>query len=149
MRNVIVLALILSFFCENIQAFDWDSCMKDKFAESFQLMMPVISSTQFMSSWGGCAMIGIANHDKKVFLAHNLDQIQNDSARGGGEYLQAYSQLSGCDSDASKKLSIILKENFIKIYGVDGSKQPQEIYESMEEIMKSDPNISSGCSRGV
>jgi len=144
----LVILIFVCFTSNQLLAFNWDNCVRAK-----RNMVPpldlFLSSSGYLSSTGDCAMIGIANHDRKVFLAHNLDQIQNDSARGGGEYLQAYSQLSGCNLDASRKLSIILKENFIKIYGVDGSKQPQEIYESMEEIMKSDPNISSGCSRGV
>lgn len=39
-------------------------------------------------------MIGQVEHDQKVFLALNLDKIKIDAARGGGEYLEAYTQVA-------------------------------------------------------
>ena len=144
MRNITFLILTFSL-CSTVHAFDWNRCMEDKFAESFQLVMPLISSTQFMSSWGGCAMIGIADHDKKVFLAHNLDQIQNDSSRGGGEYLQAYAILSGCSLEVQNRLVQDFKLNYQQIHGTTSQKPIEAIYESMEKVISEDRMLASGC----
>ena len=49
-------------------------------------------------------MLGSVVHAKKVFVAYNLDHLRSDAARGGGEYLSAYSYLSGCSETASQSL---------------------------------------------
>lgn len=78
-------------------AFNWNKCNSNLARSrntSFWGSNFSTSSSQFTTSTGDCAMIGQVEHDQKVFLALNLDKIKIDAARGGGEYLEAYTQVA-------------------------------------------------------
>lgn len=130
-------------------AFDWDKCRKQEILGGAGFMAFSVSSTQFTSSWGGCAMIGMAEHDKKVFLVQNFENIKIDSARGTGEYIEAYAIVSMCDHKARNELSRAFQKNFTYIYGDSVEKQPEQVYESMERVIKMDSTLSVGCNRKI
>ncbi|HAZ11175.1 MAG TPA: hypothetical protein DCY86_00165 [Bdellovibrionales bacterium] len=44
-------------------------------------------------------------------------KIPGPDIRGGGEYLSAYSYLSGCPETASQKLIKALRRNFTQVFG--------------------------------
>ena len=144
MRLVIFFMALLC--ATSLFAFNWKKCDQD--TPATPLVGPFILSTstaQFISSTGDCAMIGFAGYDKKVFLAHNLDQMQNDSARGGGEYLQAFAILSGCSPEAQHRLFQAFQLNYQQIYGTTSERSIEAIYESMEKVISEDRMLASSC----
>lgn len=148
MRLIIFVILFLN--SATCFSFDWDKCKK-VFKGSNNLISASTaatgSSSSYLSSTGDCAMIGMVNHDKKVFLVHNFKNMKNDSARGAGEYIEAYAIVSMCDYKARNELSKAFQKNFTYIYGESIEKEPEQAYEAMERLMKKDSILASGCYR--
>lgn len=146
-ENLMKFLLIFIFIISPCYAFNWNKCKTGmrKYAQGPINGSALISSTQFTTSWGDCAMIGMASHDKKVFLAHNIEELKTDSARGGGEYLSAYATLSRCTPSSASELSKSIQLNFSLIYGKDISKTPEAVYEAMERMIQTDPVLALGC----
>jgi len=61
-------------------------------------------------------MIGQIEHDQKLFLAINLDQVKLDSARGGGEYLDSYAQLGKLASEEKLMLFRFIQKNYAFVF---------------------------------
>jgi len=140
MKKIII--LITLFSSSYLSAFNWDKCTR-KYKNPV-LGLP-ISTTSFVSSTGACAMISMAAHDKKVFIAHNLNNLQSDSARGDGEYLSAYASLSGCNKITSERLKKSLQTNFTDVFGHNVDNLPERAYEEIEELIFADPILKLGC----
>lgn len=137
---------VLLLTITNAHAFNWDKC--DRFlGKASGLYGGVASTSSFITSTGDCSMIGMASHDKKVFIAHNLDHLQSDSARGDGEYLSAYATLSGCNEIGYERLKNALQANFSEIYGQDVvDHSPKKAYERIEKLILSDSVLKNSCS---
>jgi hypothetical protein len=142
------LFLISLFIFTNVaSAFNWDKC-NDFIAEKWDFMGSAIffSTSGFTSSTGDCAMNGIAKHDKKVFIAYNIEKIKVDSARGGGKYLSAYAALSGCSKLATLSLGNNLQNNFLQVFGSTAKEHsPREVYERIEGLISNDPELRVDC----
>lgn len=78
-------------------------------------------------------MIGQIESDKKYFLTDNLDKIRDDSAKGNGEYLLAYSKLAGCNSKESADFMTSAQQNYENLFVK--SKEPLKIYLGLESIL--------------
>lgn len=146
MRIIILVVIFLN--STTCFAFNWDKCKK-VFKGSNNLITASTaatgSSSSYISSTGDCAMIGMAAHDKKAFIAHNLDHIQSDSARGQGEYLSAYATLSGCSKAGSKKLGNTLQSNFSRVFGDKVEYSAKQAYERIESLISDDPKLRISC----
>ncbi|MDC1174212.1 DUF3015 family protein [Bacteriovoracaceae bacterium] len=143
-----ILVMFTVFISTQCFAFKWEKCKKIYKGSNnliFSTTAAGMSSSSYLSSTGDCAMIGMASHDKKVFLAHNLENIQVDSARRDGEYISAYASLSGCNETGRNALPGLFQNNFIQIYGEGFEKTPKAIYESMEQVIQTDPVTSENC----
>lgn len=126
-------------------SFDSKKCF-DSLARSLYHPGAVSTSTiEFSSSWGKCAMIGSIKERKQQFIAFNLDELKVDSARGNGEYAEAYANLSGCPQRANKTFSGVLQDNFTQIYGDHADHDPEAVYNLIEQIISSDPTLSKDC----
>ena len=133
----------------NTWAFKWDNCRKLFWSGGsgiFAVTTAPASTASYVSSTGKCSALAQTDEgQKKIFIGVNIEQLKIDSARGAGEHIEAYAYLSQCDGKSAKELPIIFRENFFQIYGENLDKSVDEIYDSMEMIMKSDLIISSGC----
>lgn len=104
-----------------------------------------MSTTSYISSIGPCAMIGMLEHDKQVFIAHNFDNLMKESAQGRGEYLQAFATIAGCDGKSKLKLPNSFQQNFKMIYEERADKDVEKVYRAINEVLKNDPILSIGC----
>lgn len=128
-------------------SYDHDRCEKGVEKYKTFIFMDVFSSTsQFVSSTGACRMIGMTEHGKKLFLVQNFESMKIDSARGAGEYIEAYASISMCNKDASNELSKAFQKNFVRIYGESVEREPEQVYGAMEAIMNYNPILQHGCS---
>jgi hypothetical protein len=94
-RLLILLGTILSF--QSAHAFRYQRCM-DGAVNRRYVGGWITSTTQFSSSWGPCTMIGAKPSEQRfLFVGSEIDNIQMDAARGGGEYADALATLYGCD----------------------------------------------------
>lgn len=133
--------LLLLGIVNSIYAFNSSKCSKI----TNGVLGGLLSTTSYVFSTGDCAMIGMAEHDKKVFIAHNLDQMTIDAARGQGEYLSAYASLSGCSKSASEKFGNTLQSNFTKVFGHKLDHSPEQAYGKIEGVISNDPDLKKLC----
>ena len=102
------------------------------------------TSSQFTSSWGECSALGM-REQREVFIASNADQLMIDSARGGGEYLEALADLSGChDGPARKQFYSAMQKNFEAVY-LNRSDSPDAIGKRIDKVILSQPELKRMC----
>ena len=134
MNKLVGLSFVLNLiFSQQAFGFNNDECSKDIGKRHTGLGGGLISTTQFVSSWGGCSMFGQIESDKKVFLTDNLDKIRDDSAKGNGEYLLAYSKLAGCNSEKGGLFMTSVQKKYEDLFAK--SSEPQELYTGLESIL--------------
>lgn len=160
MKGFKLLAILSLIVGNDCNAYVWEECNKDvyqpirkKFLNSSGAQAGLLtvtsgaptSTSQFASSTGGCSANLKRENEVKEFVYQNFDQLMFNSSKGGGEYLNAYGGLMDCEGKAQDRLSSLFQNNFINIYGKDIDKTPEEVYESLREIMKTDPIVLKGC----
>ena len=126
----------------NVYAFDLEKCSKVFPAGGASVFGLPFSTSSFVSSTGRCAMIGEASHDRKVFIAYNLDKIQVDAARGGGEYLSVMASLYSCNSSDAKVLFKLMQENYGETFdhrnnGQDATSEIDRLVNEFESKIRS------------
>tara|TARA_R110002072_G_scaffold1989_5_gene16581 strand:- start:37034 stop:37474 length:441 start_codon:yes stop_codon:yes gene_type:complete len=138
--------LSISTYC-----FNWEECKRSihkseyNYFWTYGFTTSIYGTSEFLTSTGECAMIGIVEHDKKVFIAHNKDHLKNDISRGEGEYLTAYSKLSSCNEVGKSFLPKVLRSSFVEVFGTDGTKSNQEVYQSLEKIIHANKTTNKNC----
>ena len=115
---------LLMFFL--LYGFNWNKC--DRFVEKAHPVTSVFyalsSSASFTTSTGPCAMIGELEHDKKLFIVQNYEELKLDVAMGGGKTLEGYASLSkvAYSDDLKKSLQMsyanIFKSNELDVEGI-------------------------------
>lgn len=143
-----ILFLFLSIYSSNTHAFNWKKCREVFFAGGNGVGI-FLSTTSYVSSSSECSAIGNVENQKKVFMVHNLDMLKSDSARGNGEYVKAYASLFNCPKSYEIKIPIILKDNFVKIYGHNSANGPESAYNSIESLLWSDKDFLENCKQRV
>lgn len=146
-----LLVCVLAIMPLNSYSYNWNNCKKDTWDGTLNHFYGtgffnfLTSSSQWSSSTGACSMLGQIEDQKKYFIAQNLDNLIIDSARGIGEYLNAYLSLTGCSQDSLKNTSSVIQSNFVKIYGEKLQNSPEQTYEQLENIFNGDPIIRTFC----
>ncbi len=142
---MILKVLILLFISFNAIAWDGSRCWK-WFDKNTSFGLGAISTTaQSTTSTGDCKIIGKTENDKKIFISQSMDSLKIEAAQGAGEHLNVYAFLSNCNKESMIQLPIVFQKNYSKIYGVNGNKVIDEVYESMDKIIKTHNILSKGC----
>lgn len=134
---------LFSFLFLNISlAFDAKKC-----ANTFGVIPigPFVSTSSFISSTGDCSMLGLVEHDQKLFIAQSWLPLQIDIARGNGEYVDAFSEISKCNSLGKVELKKELQKNYSKIYSDIRSEDVEYTHSAIFNIMRSDYVIAKNC----
>ena len=139
MKSVLVVFLLLTSAIAH--GYDHTKCMTWKSRGYYGVVGLFLSSSSFFSSTGACAMLGSKEERKIQFITLNEERFRNDSARGSGEYLAAYSKLLGCNSMGESKLSSEIQLNYSEVfYG-----EPENIYNKIEKIKSSSEVLKQNC----
>lgn len=129
----------------DLYAFEWEKC-RNSIPGGAQIFGFSTSTTSYISSIGDCAMTGLIDNDKKIFLVQNFENMKKDSSRGAGEYIEAYAIVSMCDQSVRREFYRAFQNNFTHIfYGDSVEKEPEQVYEEMERVMKMNSILASGC----
>lgn len=134
--------IVLFSFCSH--AFNWKKCREVFFAGGNGVGI-FMSTTSYVSSTSECSAIGSVENQKKLFIVHNLDMLKSDSARGEGEYINAYAYLLGCRGSYKNQVPIKFQKNFKEIFGSESIKNSEEVYGSIESIFRRDEDFRKGC----
>lgn len=141
--RLVIIASATSY--SEVYAFNYEKCTKGVEKYKTFIFLDVISSTlQYSSSWGDCSMLGLVEHDQKVFITQAYEPLQIDIARGGGEYADAFAEISKCNSLGKIEFKKELQKNFEKIY--DGNSiDVEQTHLRILRVMRSDQVIAKNC----
>lgn len=101
------------------------------------------SSLQFISSTGECSMLGQVDHDSKVFIAHNLDKLKVDFARGRGEYAMAFASIYGCNREGQLLFPSLLKSKFSEV--VKKEEDLEDVHKMLVNEIRTNSYMVASC----
>lgn len=105
----------------------------------------MISMSQTTSSTGGCSLFKKAGNLRLEFIKHNFENVKIECAKGGGEFIQAYAQLSGCDSKTIPLTAKAFHNNFTFIFGELTEHNPELVYKKIDAVINTDKVLNLGC----
>jgi hypothetical protein len=82
------------------------------------------------SGTSNCVQTGLVKADKEqeMFMEANLNHIQRDMASGGGEYLDSFGQLLGCDASMQSSLDQFAQDHYASIFPTEETSSTQALY---------------------
>ncbi len=126
MKTFFILLVLLT---TTAHAFNWSRCQNSQPVQGnasgiFELSSTAVSNTavsvtQGISSWGDCSLLGEVKNVRRTFIAQNLKYLEQDIAKGSGEYLEAYARLHDCSPEGISQYGIRVKKEYFGIAGKD------------------------------
>lgn len=144
MKRRIFFLILLTNCATSAYAFNYQLCkryLKNHNALGMEVLVASGSST---SSTGECSLIGNIEHHRKIFLAHNFDQLMADVSKGGGGYLESYLLLSNCSNISTASLRRNLKSNFDSIFKME--EDIEAIDSRIQHLLNEEKSIGTSCS---
>lgn len=134
-----ILIFAFVFITSSVHAFNWSRCQNSQPVtgqanglieiSSTIVSNTAVSVTQGISSWGDCSLIGEVENVRRTFIAQNLQYLEQDIAKGSGEYLEAYARLYDCTPEGVAQYGVRVKKEYLGIAGKDR----ETIFMKMEE----------------
>lgn len=138
--------VVLSLFSFSAMSFNWNKCSRKWIDRSSWAGEGLFTSTtSFFSSTGECAMIGFAPHDRRVFLAHNLDKLKDDFSKGGGDYSSAFAKMYGCDLNSQRYYSNLMKINFEQLTLLESKDNMENLFSFLELHFQTNKRLKASC----
>lgn len=97
--------------------------------------------TSGTSNCGGSGGIASNETEKNLYVFSNHDVLTQEMAQGGGEHLNAFSALMGCNEASSALFARAMKQNYRKI----ASDSPEQLLENVKSTVSSDPVLKQAC----
>lgn len=134
-------------------AFNWGKCKRGGLDTrggigtmvGASLLNMTTSSAQFLTSTGECAMLGVMENDKKVFIADNLDRMKDEFAKGSGEYSSSFARMHGCLQSGQTHFLKIMKKNYQSFREIETKSDFDKLYQYLEAPFQNDPFLLSSC----
>jgi hypothetical protein len=104
----------------------------------------MISSSQYTSSWGECAMIDqvIAMNMREDYIDQNLGEIKKEIAQGTGYHIDSLANLSGCSDAAAVTWAEALQAHTGEFYdSADG----HAFVKVLNNVIHGNSALSSAC----
>jgi hypothetical protein len=148
-----LLVLITIALVQDSYAFNWKRCKRSGLDTRggvatkivFGLLNTFSSTAQYITSTGDCAMIGRLDHDKKVFVADNMDKMKDEFARGSGEYSKSFAKMHGCYKPGQDQFLKLMKGNYLILSEIESTDDFERLYQYLEASFKIDPVLVSLC----
>jgi len=104
------------------------------------------SSSSFTSSTGACKAVGLNERRQEFLFAHRAP-LMRESTRGGGEYVDSFAKLSGCEDEAAAKhFGEMLQQRFDAIYFTgDHVATDADIASRVGAEILASPKLTSAC----
>jgi len=96
-----------------------------------------------VSGTSGCENPGMVNndHQKKVFVAMNMDDLAQDMARGEGEHITSMATLLGIHESDQETFFQVSQANYDAIFSADNVNYEQ-VLASINNVMLNDATLS-------
>jgi len=138
LHKIIILILLITLTPFQGQAFNWKNC-KESIKTTGANIFTAVSATSaavgsYISSTGECSVIGMSHEEEmKHYVLKNSEQMKKDVARGNGEYLDTFLEMTKCPQVVRTKL--IMKEKFSTLFAVElDDKNYAEFYKAVDNI---------------
>jgi hypothetical protein len=94
-----------------------------------------------------CTAGGVLKSEKEqaAFVEVNFRDLKRDMAAGGGEFLNSFSTLLGCEDSAKAKLGKMTQQKYETIVPSDTT-TPMQLLSSVKAQVKATPELAKGCS---
>lgn len=132
--------MLIILVSEPASAFNWNRCKRITFDRPDTGARTFLSTSQFTSSTGACSLIGKAERDAKIFIAHNREKLAQDFAKGSGEYARAFARIYNCNAESQYRIIQNINENFS--YYIE-LKDDEQIYNFLKSEVKKDGSCSA------
>lgn len=129
----ILLSIVAVLIPLHAYSFNWSKCRRNTFDRPDTGARTFLSTSQFTSSTGACAAIGIKESVRKEYYAVNFDQIKADAAKGDGEYITTLLSISQCTNRDGHRLKIYLKYYFEDYFNLNAKKSYQQLIPVFEK----------------
>lgn len=111
--------------------FSWKKCKYQPSISGFGIIAPTTMSGQFTSSTGGCSALGSKEEVRKTYYALNFEKLKSDVAKGGGEYLTGFLDMSKCSANETGEVVSHLKSS----YGNFFNSSPESTYPNVTSLV--------------
>jgi hypothetical protein len=85
----------------------------------------------------------LATMEQEVFMTANLNSLEKDVARGGGDYLFAWSEVLGC-SDVYKIFTKESNSHYLEIFA---DLKPNDVLARYIKVIRSHEHLGTSCQR--
>ena len=79
-----------------------------------------------------------------MFVAANFDNLSQDVAQGGGEYLRSLANLMGCSAPAYAEFTGSTRENHAALFAAAA---PEAMLDGLKKEMAGSPALAAACTR--
>jgi hypothetical protein len=86
----------------------------------------------------------VTNQTRVSFLTSEFALLQIDAARGEGEYINTFAELSGCPADSYRKVGSVMKKEFDSIFG-SVSKDPVPVLRRIDSALRTEAGLQISC----
>ena len=103
-----------------------------------------VSSTQYSSSFGPCAMWANNEHwmQRETYVAENLGSIRTDVAKGKGEYIESIAYMSGCPASSKESFARLLHEHYDKLFS---NSEGWRFSSEVDQLLSTDSGLRDVC----
>ncbi len=77
-------------------------------------------------------MVGEVEKVRRTFIAQNLNYLQQDMAKGSGEYLAAYAKLHECNEEGTNLFGRSMKQEYFEIEKLNVAGDFESVFQVME-----------------
>ncbi len=153
----VLLLLFLTSLVQPLYAFDNDKCgaiFPEADSEHPPYYAPLYiftmfpSTTSYFSSFGPCSMYR-GNNMRSAFIEKSKSELQIDVARGEGEYLRTFAELSGCPSAQYSHFGASLKAGSSQIFTEKHAKETDlttnEFLQKIDSLIQAEPLLKKSC----
>lgn len=87
-----------------------------------------------------------AEMEQRVYMAHNISDLQQQFAQGEGEKVSSLAYLMGCSADSQGRFAEVGQANFDKIFNAE-EKAPEYVLHRLKETIAADSELGKSCKK--
>ena len=87
-----------------------------------------------------------AQMEQKVFLEVNFASLSREAAQGGGQHLNAFASILGCNDAARSRFMEVSRTHYGEIFATDN---PDQVFTNFQTTIQSDAALHEECSRAI
>lgn len=105
-------------------------------------------TSSITSGTSECHEAGIikAEHEQRVYVTHNLENLETDIAKGAGESLNSLAYLMGCSKNAYGDFGKTVQAGYPNIFKKNDNK-PEWVHYRIKKVLSKNKALVKSCTR--